>query len=122
MDKERETGDGTLDRFSHYPYAPTITVQSQQPTSGHRNLPPIITNNSDTGLDTSQPLTTSSNVLKRNQLNLSATAYAYPPGFVDLPVNEQSEDIHNVIKQTLMNNGKTAASAGSPDPMPPASE
>ena len=104
MDKERETGDGTLDRFSHYPYAPSSVVAPQAaaataPYSGPRNLPPLI-DASDQSLASSQPVPNPS-LMKRNQINLSS--YAFPPGFVD---HSNHDDLNQVIKQTIMNNGK----------------
>lgn len=98
MDKERETGDGTLDRFSHYPYAPSsggTGVQSQaQVFNGTRNLPPVI------GISDPSHAVPVSNLTKRNQLNLSA--YTFPPGFVDA----NSDDLNQVIKQTIAANSK----------------
>lgn len=126
MDKERETGDGTLDRFSHYPYAPSTGLMPPPPlpppghtyggSSGGGNYANgvgvghprtgALPGSSDTSLDASQPLPS---VLKRNQSNLllqqQPAAFAYPPGFVD----PQQEDLNQVIKQTLLNNGKLAS-------------
>ena len=125
MDKERETGDGTLDRFTHYPYAPSIHT-----TTRNAILPPIYAggggggggggngagagNNdvvvggggrngvnsgadSGLGLDGSRPI--SDSILKtRNQVNLSTAAYTFPPGFVDAT----HDDLNRVIRQTIM--------------------
>lgn len=135
MDKERETGDGTLDRFSHYPYAPSVTVPAAGPPlpssvtttaaavgSRSGNLPPVIgssvVGSSDPHLGHSQPFQgtdQAGGLLKRNQINLSA--YAFPPGFID---QSNHDDLNQVIKQTILNNGKTvvdmpAAGGGAAD-------
>lgn len=80
MDKEKETGDGTLDRFTSYPYAPTamrinavsqnnvvLTSQTSIPEQSHHL----------NGLE-------HNNVLKRHQANigLAAASFAFPPGFI----------------------------------------
>lgn len=82
MDQEKETGDGTLDRFSSYPYAPTNNVRinsisngQQQALSSQTSLPdshPV-----ENGLDTVH--------VKRHQANISlaaASVFAFPPGFI----------------------------------------
>lgn len=88
MDKERETGDGTLDRFSHYPYAPTVPG---------RNLPPVIgSSEGNVAADASLPVVVPNQSLtKRNQINLSSS-YNFPPGFVD-----PSDDLNRKTGQTV---------------------
>lgn len=89
MDKEKETGDGTLDRFTSYPYAPTnnshniiinsVSEQQQQANNIMSSQPNIPGNGHHihNGAD-------HTNLLKRHQTNigLAAASFAFPPGFI----------------------------------------
>lgn len=90
MEKEKETGDGTLDRFSHYPYAPSTSLRPGGP-----NVP----TGSDASLEnSSHPVSNNTqSVLKRNHINISS--YAFPPGFiVDPSVGTEENSLNNILK------------------------
>lgn len=109
MDKEKETGDGTLDRFSSYPYAPSNTGNNTriQTVSNNQAMPAVSASDMSV-LDHSHPILRNGLEKRHHSTNIipAVTPYAFPPGFITDGVGGANNLIESEHEKnsTILNN------------------